>query len=444
MIFKEWNMDKGLHVGTGRATITPPIGTILYGYAPGRPAEAVHDDLRVTCIAFSDGSEQAMLISADICTYHQDRADRLRRLVSDQTGMPAENVIFCTTHTHSGPAASAGAGWGTTHEDYNRKLLEPAVLEASQNACRSLKPALVGVGTCNSQTGINRRQIERDGTVTLGQNPWGPYDPQMTVVSFKTTDGEPIANLVHYGCHGTAAGNNPEITRDWSGPMVDCLERHSGSASVFFNGAIGDVGPRLPNGLTTGDLQAALALGARAGFDAVQVYRRIRDYRDVHLNTIRGDLRLPLKPLADRDTAIKAIGELGDPTRLTGMRLREYDKWEKVLREHEQAKPQRTHRVIQQTVVAVGPVVFVPFPFEMFAEITLRIRQLSPYQHTLCLSNANGSFGYFPTRDQYARGGYEIAISRNFDCYELVEQADDHAVDQNLLLLEQLADLSSS
>jgi len=436
-------MDKGLHAGAGRATITPPVGTILYGYAPGRPAESVHDDLRVTSIAFSDGSEQAMLISTDICTYHQNSADRLRHLVSDQTGMPAENIIFCTTHTYSGPAASAGAGWGTTNEHYNFKQLEPAVLEAARTACRNLKPALAGIGTCSSQTGINRRQIERDGTVALGQNPWGPYDPLMTVVSFKARDGEPIVNLVHYGCHGTAAGNNPEITRDWSGPMVDCLERHSSSASVFFNGAIGDVGPRLPNGRATGDLQSALALGARAGFDAVRAWQRIKDYRDVRLSTIRGDLRLPLKPLADRVTALKAIRELGDPTELTGMRLREYDKWENVLLEHDKAELPKTHRVIRQTLVAVGPVAFVPFPFEMFAEISLRIRQLSPYQHTLCLSNANGSYGYFPTRDQYARGGYEIAISRCFDCYELVEQADDHAVDQNLHLLEQLAKLSS-
>ncbi|NLM76664.1 MAG: hypothetical protein GX173_01070, partial [Ruminococcaceae bacterium] len=306
-------MKKGLHVGAGRATITPPVGTILYGYAPGRPAEAVHDELRVTCIAFADEHEQAMLISADICTYHQNSADRLRRLVSDQTGMPAENIIFCTTHTHSGPAASAGAGWGTTNEQYNLKLLEPAVLQAAQKACSGLQPALVGIGTCNSQTGINRRQINRDGTVALGQNPWGPYDPLLTVVSFKARDGVPIANLVHYGCHGTAAGKNPEITRDWSGPMVDCLERHSGTASVFFNGAIGDVGPRLPNGRTTGDLQAALELGARAGFDAVRALQRIKDYRDVRLSTISGDLPLPLKPLADRETALQAIHELGDP-----------------------------------------------------------------------------------------------------------------------------------
>lgn len=433
-------MTAGLQVGVGRSIITPPVGTILYGYAPGRPAESIHDDLRATCLAVADASSRALLISADICTYNEKNADRLRDLICSATDVPAQNILFCATHTHSGPATSAGAGWGKTNDAYIRDLLEPAVVRAAQTAVDSLQPALMGIGTATSQVAINRRQINRDGTVSLGQNPWGPYDPVMTVVSFKTKSGEPLANLIHYCCHGTAAGISPEATRDWSGPMVDCLEEQSGAVSVFFNGAEGDTGPRLPNGRTTGDLGMALDLGARAGYDAVRAWRKIRDYRDAAVGVISGDLNLPVKPLPDRATAEEAIRSLGDPEQLTGMRMREYDRWRRVIQEHDRGGELKQHRTLKQTIIAVGPLAFVPFPYEMFVEITLRIRQFSPFQHTLCLSNTNGSYGYFPTRDQFARGGYEVAISRIFDTYEQTETADDAAVEQNLKMLEALAE----
>ncbi|MBR6794772.1 MAG: hypothetical protein IKM52_01530 [Clostridia bacterium] len=44
-------------------------------------------------------------------------------------------------------------------------------------------------------------------TIVFGQNPWGVFNPCMTVISFRTEEGKPYANLVHYGVHLTAAGS---------------------------------------------------------------------------------------------------------------------------------------------------------------------------------------------------------------------------------------------
>jgi len=92
----------------------------------------------------------------------------------------------------------------------------------------------------------------------------------MTVISFADEEGKVVANIVHYGMHGTCAGRNYEISRDWAGVMVDDVERVSGAITAFFNGAEGDVGPRLTNGLTTGngDITYAERHGALAAHDA--------------------------------------------------------------------------------------------------------------------------------------------------------------------------------
>jgi hypothetical protein len=110
----------------------------------------------------------------------------------------------------------------------------------------------LGVAAQNSYIGVNRRELTLGNRIILGQNPWGPFNPEMTVLSFCDLEGKNIANIVHYGMHGTCAGINHEISRDWSGVMIDALEDASDGITAFFNGPEGDVGPRLTNGATTG------------------------------------------------------------------------------------------------------------------------------------------------------------------------------------------------
>ena len=72
----------------------------------------------------------------------------------------------------------------------------------------------MGVANGNSFVGINRRELTEENKIKLGQNPWGCFNPKMTVISFADEHGTAVANMIHYGAHGTAAGKNQEITRD--------------------------------------------------------------------------------------------------------------------------------------------------------------------------------------------------------------------------------------
>jgi len=253
-----------LMVGARREIITPPVGAMLMGYAPARAAEAVHDDLAVTAIALARNKTQALLISADVCVIKDPQSTQFRTRVAEATGVPFSNIILAATHTHSGPAMRGTPGGADLDEGYLATIFEPQLVKAAVQATSALRPARMGVATSLSDVGVNRRQIDPSGQVRLGQNPWGCCDPTMTVISFRAMDGTPIANLIHYGAHCTGAGANPEITRDWAGPMVDRLATESGALTVFFNGAEGDCGPRLSNGKTTGvkDIRFALELGA--------------------------------------------------------------------------------------------------------------------------------------------------------------------------------------
>ena len=89
-----------------------------------------------------------------------------------------------------------------------------------------------------------------------------------------------------------------------------------------------------------------------------------------------------------------------------------------------------THFAFPFCAVSLGDVLFVPTPYEIFSEITLRLRAYLPWPHTLSLSNTNGYCGYFPSQDQICRGGYEVDVFRTGGLYNLTENADQHLIDE--------------
>ncbi|MBQ5778194.1 MAG: neutral/alkaline non-lysosomal ceramidase N-terminal domain-containing protein [Oscillospiraceae bacterium] len=444
-------MKNQFKIGAAKAVITPPLGTLLYGYAFKRPAASVNDDLRVNAVAIEQGDVSAIMISADIVSIGVDLGDKIRALISKETKVPAENISFSATHTHSGPAIKTAKGWGSANETYINEILIPQTVAAAKEACKKLTPAVMGVGTCECKAGVNRRELAENGDILLGQNPFGVFDSTMTVVSFRTPEGDPLVNMVHYGAHGTAAGRNIEITRDWPGVMVDTMERETGAMTLFFNGAEGDAGPRISNGQTTGDtrdwtkteeptgdIRYVYEVGTIAGVDAVRAYKSIKEYSEVDFMTESGVLRLPYDPQWSYEDAKARLDELNAKDKLVEVENREHAKISGIVEMYEKKIPFDTHMEINQTIFAFNSVAFVPFHFEIFSEISLRMRAYSPFEHTLCMCNTNGSNFYLPTRDQMERGGYEIDIFRLGNVYKLVDETDNVIIQENLKLLRKL------
>lgn len=90
-----------------------------------------------------------------------------------------------------------------------------------------------------------------------------------------------------------------------------------------------------------------------------------------------------------------------------------------------------------QVMFLFNSTVFIPFPFELFSEIALRLRTYSPFEHTLCICNTNDSHFYLPTKEQIARGGYEINIFLHANVYQLQNNTDDIIIKENLRLIKE-------
>ena len=198
-----------LKAGVARETITPELGGLLAGYGSDKPSTAVHDDLTVTALAIEQGKTRTVLMSVTVCLIDNDLCAKLRTMCGEAAGIPSSNVIIAATHTHSGPVTSEGGDAGKDEAKnevaiYCNEILIPKCVAAVRASVMEMKPVTMGVAKTESKVGINRRQILPNNRVILGQNPWGAYDSEMTVISFKSEDGKPFANVIHCTAHCTA------------------------------------------------------------------------------------------------------------------------------------------------------------------------------------------------------------------------------------------------
>lgn len=416
-------MEK-LYLGVARETITPEIGCQLYGYRPTLFSDSVADDLTVTAFYFKQGQTQALMLTITVCLINTAVATEIAGLIEERFGIPWQSCMISATHTHSGPNTNGQEGWGSIDRAYVDGTLIPGILAAVEKAIENSRSVTMGCASGNSFVGINRRELTEDNSVHLGQNPWGCFNPRMTVLSFKDEEDKVAANLIHYGCHGTAAGPNKEITRDWAGVMTDELERFSGAPTAFFNGPEGDVGPRLSNGKTTGlgDIRYVYELGHVAAQDAVRIYKEIYDYRTVSLVSGGDQVLVPFKSRLSLEEAHKLYEQYKDETVNIAGAIGDYAR--KVLEAYEQGEPELDGMTIRQTVLALGNVVFVSFPYELFSEIGMRIDRCFSDKRILSLSNTNGSEGYFVTEDALCRGGYEVSMFQYGQAQPYCDHAD--------------------
>ena len=432
-------MADKLKAGIAREIITPQLGGLFMGYGSDKGSTEIHDDLTVTALSLEYGNTKVLLMSVTVCYiggifmgygFGNDFCAKLRALCGEAAGIPAANVIIGATHTHSAPITSDDGDI-----EYRNEILIPKCVAAAKASVKDMKPVTVGIATTESKVGINRRHIRADNKVVLWQNPWGTYDPEMTVISFKGEDGRSVANIVHCTAHCTAAGTNTEVTRDWAGVMIDRLDDESGAITMFFQGMQGDVAPRMANGASKGDMNHAMEVGAVAAIDAVRAYKNVRVYRDEGLSVVTGEIRLPHAPIMPLENAKKELAkiEAGAPGRWSEQDRYNYTK---IIELYAKGNTGESYFTYDQTLIKIGPVVLIPVPFEASCEISFRLRAYSKYGYTLALGCTNGSNSYLPSQDQICRGGYEVERFRSIGPRQLTNNADMHLINQNLQLMD--------
>lgn len=423
-------LEKGFYAGFSRVTITPPIGIGICGYAFMRYADGVLDDLEVNTLALSKDGQRVLIMVMDICEAEQRELDKLRLAVSQAVEIPADAIFLSATHTHTSPVITEH-GEGELEKLYFYNLREKLILSAIQ-AVADLKPARMGWAVGHVPYISNCRRFRmKDGSVRtnpgIGNSdiaePLAVMDESMNVLRFDREGAESLV-LVNFGGHPDAIGGN-KISADWPGFARRTFESCVPDARcIFLNGAQGDAG-HLSVWAKDGefndlkkdfdDVYRSYSFARRKGrILAGSVLQEYDIVSYVDVDSIRFAQKM-IKVPSNMPTAkelvqahqIHALHMAGrdDEIPLEGMlRTTAIFEAERMVRlEH---GPESFD--LRLSAITVGPVAFLGVPGEPFSKVGQMIKQIEGFKMVCPASLTNGGEGYFPTRDAFAEGGYEV------------------------------------
>lgn len=215
--------------GAAKRSIQPKLPVPVSG-GMGAPSMATQakGELMARAIAVSDGRTTVAIASLDLLGFPSVLCDRVRTKVK---GLPADQILIGSTHTHSAPDCYAfpdGKGGHTGDLKYIDSVVEQ-VAAAIQAAVDSLKPASLKVASGQAE-----------GKIAYNYYAPALYDKRMGVLQALSSDGQAIFTLVNYALHPEVLGNEVGIVSpDLVWPLCEKLESDHGGMAIFMNGAQG-------------------------------------------------------------------------------------------------------------------------------------------------------------------------------------------------------------
>ncbi len=376
-----------LRAGFARCDITPPRDVGLMGYAfrqeqltPGN--HGIHDPLLCRVLILDDGTGPAALVSLDLCVLRTETARGLRRLVAAQVGTSPDRVMVACTHTHSGPTLGEV---DVAHETGRRaepdlpddaspeKRYAAALPEKVRDTAARAAFRLYPVTAACQEAALGLSYVRRVRTGAGLAHCWSPHeqdalapepmpDPTCTVLVLRQVEGPRQYVLWSAGGHGVGLGPVSNcVSADWPGLACAAIEAANPDAhAVFLAGASGDLHPWI----ATQERADYLAPVARAAAAFVGL---------LAWGTRGGEQTLA--------TAAETVALAGHELDLAAWRI--------------------------------GPCRIAALPVELFSPLGLALRER--VGGPLALSTVtNGWERYWPTREAFDEGGYEVEIARRY------------------------------
>jgi neutral ceramidase len=416
--------------GAATSNITPPIGVSISGGMQDRSVLHIHDELHARCLVLDDGKTKLVIVVNDSCMIPREIYDEAKRLASERTDIPVQNILCSATHTHSAPTAGP-TFQSDPDKDYLRTLpkrIADGIIRANNN----LAPAKIGWGIGREPSQVfNRRWKMKPGKPILNPfggedqvrmnpglknpdllEPAGPIDPEVAVLAVQSPDGKPIAVVANYSLHYVGGTGLGHVSADYFAAFGDRLQellkadrQDPPFVAMMSNGTSGDVNNIDYSGRqarVTGPYAQIRAVGDAIATEAQRVYAGIQFHDWVPLSVRQAEISLGVrKPTPDElATAREIVAKAKTAPRMETMP-------EIYARETVQMNEYPAQVPVLLQAMRIGDLGITAIPCETFVEIGLELKAKSPLKPTFTISLANGYNGYLPTPAHHKLGGYE-------------------------------------
>lgn len=418
--------------------------------------------LHARAIVLDDGRERLAIVVVDSCMMPRPLLDEAKQLASQRTKIRPDRMLISATHTHTAPASMGclGTDADPSYVPYLREKLAEAIAAAEKN----LEPARVGwaVRAASEHTALRRWIIRPDriiedpfGNPTVRANMhaganWdnvtgesGPEDPDLSMISFQSSDGRPLALLANFSMHyfsGVEA-----LNADYFGMFCESLQaklgtsdrvgrnqEHPAFVAAMSHGCSGDIWrrdytkppPPKEQEFTIDSYTDGLARIALSAYETIEYDAN----PDLAMAEARRELKYRVPDKQRLEWARRIVGEMGD--RLPNNQEEVYAREQIILHERQSTE-------IVQQAIRIGEMAIATTPTETYALSGLKVKLQSPLARTMVIELANGGDGYIPPPEQHLLGGYNTWPARSAG---LEVNAEPKIVETAIALLEQVAD----
>lgn len=421
------NLAEGqILAGYSKKDITPleniPLGG--YGNMSVRISEGFTDRLYATCMYLQDKEGNSLVIIGADVGNTAGRMRNIRETLAGVIGLPLENVIIAASHTHACPD---NYEMDAATERWRTQLLQ-ALIEAVEEAKADLAPADMCINSTETKrlTFVRRYKLS-DGSVVgyesdindakkAGLSVVGHEtepDEEVQLLKFDRGEGKTDILLTNFQVHPhlSTGSTKRQITSDVVGTYRAAVEEKLGYDVVYITGAAGNLnsysyvdGEQLTEDHREyGDRLANYVFNAEDG------------YEKVNADTIRLiKLNYDAKVDHSQDHMLELAKEVVNYFELTNTVAAVREKYlSQGIDSPYQAKAIVNRASKGETypfdiqAMCIGDVAFTVAPYEMFDTTGMNIKNNSPFKMTVLIGYAGGGYGYIPTEEAFANGGYE-------------------------------------
>lgn len=425
----------GFSAGAAVVDVSPikfPI--VVNGNMTAKYADKVVTPVNARAIVMAQGKTQAAMVVVDSCMMPRFLLDETKAMAEMRTGIAKDHIMISATHTHTAPASMSCLG--TDADPEYQAYLRIKIVEAIEAAQQRLQPAQVAFGSVDAKDFMAvRRWIRRPDKVTTDPfgNPtvranmhsgriWddvtgesGPEDPDLTMISFKSVDGKPIAMLANLSMHYFSGP--PAISADYFGMFCDQIETEVAGdrgdnprsfVAIMSHGCSGDIWrmdytkqtPERFGKITIDDYTKELCELA------MNTYRELKyvDVPKLAMAESRSNLAYRVPDAQRLQWAQGIVEKMGDRLPQTSEEI--------YAREQIYLHEMQTGEIVVQGI-AIGDIAIATMPTETYALTGLKLKNQSPLKQTMVIELANGGDGYIPPPEQHLLGGYNTWAARS-------------------------------
>lgn len=368
-----------LKVGYGRVDITPEYSVPLSGRHDEVFSEKVINRLYATCIAFTDETDNTILLYELDLLQSYGEANTARIRISKKTGVNGLQILMCSTHNHSGPNLS-----NSNNGNIQRYIetLPDLLLKAAEDALADRKP-VTGLFTAKAYpTGLNflRHHILADGSKTGWASPavssgvahLFDADNELQLIKIVREGGKDVVMMNWQGHPNAAADPNKLAIASDVDVVRQAMEAQLDCHFAYFLGASGNVN------------SSSYVKSENTASDYIKDYvTRGNKLAEHAITALQNPTEVPIGKM--QFTQSKFPG-----TSING----------------------NTKIDVQLYAFSLGDIGFTTAPYEMFTENGQTIKKDSPFAMTFVSTCSGGSVGYLPSAYAFDYDCYEVSITK--------------------------------